>query len=49
MKILELQGFSDFRVPAFDPDFRSFPGNFDRNLPENLPAEARLIRQRQTS
>jgi len=37
MKILELKGFSNFRFPAFDPDFRSFPGNFGRNLPENLP------------
>ena len=35
MKILELQGFSDFRIPASDPDFRSFPGNFDRNLSES--------------
>ena len=34
MKILEPQGFSDFRLPASDPDFRSFPGNFDRKLPE---------------
>jgi hypothetical protein len=49
MKILERQGFSNFRIPASDPDFRSFPGNFVRKLPENLPAEARLIRQRQTS
>ena len=37
MKILKRQGFSDFRLPACDPDFRSFPGNFVRNLPENLP------------
>jgi hypothetical protein len=36
MKILELQGFSGFRFPASDLDFRSFPGNFGRNLPENL-------------
>jgi hypothetical protein len=36
MKILERQGFSDFRFPAYDPDFRSFPGKFDRKLPENL-------------
>jgi len=34
MKILKSRGFSDFRLPASDPDFRSFPGNFDRKLPE---------------
>jgi hypothetical protein len=34
MKILELQGFSNFRLPAFDPDFHRSPGMFDRNLPE---------------
>jgi hypothetical protein len=35
MKILEQQGFSDFRVPAYYPDFDCSPGNFDRNLPES--------------
>ena len=34
MQILELQGFSNFRIPASDPDFDRSPGNFDRNLPE---------------
>jgi len=36
IKILELQGFSNFRLPASDFDFDRSPGNFDRNLPENL-------------
>jgi hypothetical protein len=36
MKILEPRGFSEFRLPATDLDFRRSPGKFDRNLPESL-------------
>jgi hypothetical protein len=35
MKIFELQGFSELRLPASDPDFDRSPGKFDRNLPES--------------
>jgi hypothetical protein len=34
MKVLERLGSSDLRLPSSDPDFRSFPGNFDRKLSE---------------
>jgi hypothetical protein len=34
MKILEPQWFSDLQLPSSDLDFRSFPGNFVRQLRE---------------